>query len=262
MSDIKREFKYVITPDGYRIATWLSITTNTRAIVVLCHGITVDSTEGGLFNKFENILLSNNIGTIRFDFRCHGKSTGDPKDLTLYGEYLDLRSILNYENRRWSLPFVLLATSFSCSAVMRNIFEGNVSYKGVILWNPVINYQKTFLEPSTPWVKSILETRRDPSLPSWTYASIPGTKYFITKKLAREFKTDKTYIILKKLKLSSIGFHGNKDTKVPFRFLKEIAQRNENIEFHLLEGEGHGFKKKRGYVIEKTIMWIKEVIAE
>jgi len=260
MSNVEKEFTYVTTPDNKRIATWLSVPSDTRVIVVLCHGITVDSTEGGLFTNFEKTLLSNNFGVIRFDFRCHGESNGNPKDLSLYGEYLDLMSVLSYANKKWRLPFILLATSFSCSAVARNISEGKVPYRGVVLWNPVVNYQQTFLKPNTPWVESILETRKDLNLPQWAYARIPGTNYFITKRLAKEFETDKTHIILENLKHPAIGFHGNKDTKVPYRFLEEIARRNNNIEFHLLIGEGHGFKGKRDYVIEKTISWIKRVV--
>ena len=254
------EFTYVITPDGYQIATWVSVSSEAKAIVVLCHGITVDSTEGGFFIDFEKKLLSNDFGTIRFDFRCHGESEGEPKELTLYGEYLDLMSVIDYAKSKFNLPFILLATSFSCSAVIRNISERKLLYNGVILWNPIANYQKTFLEPSTPWVEKILKTSGDLTLPQWAYAQIPNTAYFITKKMVHEFEFDKTHMLLHDLKLPAIGFHGNNDTKIPYIYLKDIAERNSMLEFHLLDGEDHGFKTKRDYVVEKTISWIQKVV--
>lgn len=260
MNAIEKEFIQLVTVDGYKIATWISIPRRAKAVVVLCHGITVDSTEGGLFVNFEEKLLAQNLGAIRFDFRCHGKSDGTPRELTLYGEHLDLDIVTKYAKEKLDLPFILLATSFSCSAVVKKVSEGNLLCEGVVLWNPVVNYRDTFLEPSTPWVISILETCEDKDLPQWAYAKIPGTRYFITKELVKEFENDKTCQLLQKLAVPAIGFHGSKDIKIPYVFLEKVALKNQNLEFHLLKGEGHGFKGKRDYVIGETISWIERGI--
>lgn len=260
MRCVENEFAYVSTPDGHQIATWCSIPYKAQTILVLCHGITVDSTEGGLFIAFERILLNGNLGAVRFDFRCHGQSTGEPKDLTLHGEYLDLKGVIQHVEDKWDLPLVVLATSFSCSAVMKNITERSAAYNGLILWNPIVDYSRTFLEESTPWAASILETTSDPDLPSWAYARIPNTAYFITKELAAEFRADDTPVRLQNLDLPAIAFHGNRDTKVPYVYLEEIAQKNRTIEFHLLDGERHGFKGQRDWVMEKTVSWVRSMV--
>lgn len=257
---IEKKYVRLITPDGFSIATWISVAEEPKYSIILCHGITVDSREGGLFLSLEEELLKLNFVVVRFDFRCHGESAGEPKDLSLDGEYNDLNTVTNYTKSNLEIPIILLGTSFSCSAVMRNANEMMGDCKAIVLWNPIVDYKKTFLEPSTPWVQSIWNTKDSNELPNWAFAIIPGSKYFITKQMVNDFENDNTPGILETIQKPILAFHGNKDKKIPHQYLEEVAEKNSLIEFHILDGEGHGFKRMRGFVLKKTIEWLVEIL--
>jgi alpha-beta hydrolase superfamily lysophospholipase len=254
--------KWLKTPDGIKISTWIAKPNNPMAIILICHGITVDSTEGGFFLTFEKELVKNNIGVVRFDFRCHGKSEGLPKDLTLHGEYLDVDTVYSEIIENFNIPKFIEATSFSGSAVIKKFSEIEKECNGLILWNPILNYKETFLIPSTPWVASILETRNNISLPNWAYARIPGSNYYLTNKMVKEFMEDITLDLLINIRRPIVGFHGDSDTKIPYKYIVEASKNNPNIQINILKGEAHGFKGKRPFVMKKTIEWLIENIED
>lgn len=250
------ELIYLKTRDGFKIATFITSPDAPKALIILCHGITVDSSEGGFFIEFEKLLIENNYMVIRFDFRCHGKSSGLPEELTLLGEFIDIDTVYSFVRDNYNYPIYIEATSFSGSAVIKKFFYVESECNGLILFNPVINYKKTFLEPSTPWVKSILETSHLLKSDINLFANLPGTSYFITNEMINEFKNDKTIELLEKVSKPILAFHGENDTKIPYEFLKIISQGKKNIDFYLLKNEGHGFKGKRIFVMQKTIEWM------
>lgn len=65
---IEKKYVRLITPDGFSIATWISVAEEPKYSIILCHGITVDSREGGLFLSLEEELLKLNFVVVRFDF--------------------------------------------------------------------------------------------------------------------------------------------------------------------------------------------------
>lgn len=252
----KSKFLFLETRDGFKIATSITSPDFPKALVILCHGITVDSTEGGFFIEFEKLLIASNYIVVRFDFRCHGKSSGLPKDLTLSGEYIDIDTVFNFIKNNFNYPIYIEATSFSGSAVIKKFYNVEQDCRGLILFNPVINYKKTFLEPSTSWVKSILDTTNQINNDSGLFARLPGTNYYITSQMVNEFQQDETMELLMQLSKPILAFHGEIDTKIPYEFLSVISKKKNNIDFYLLENVGHGFKGKRTFVMEKTIEWM------
>jgi len=257
---VDKDERTFYTDDNLTIWSHWAIPRNHSGALVLCHGITVDSEEsGGIFLQYENELLTNNLAVVRFDFRCHGKSQGVPEDLTLYGEYLDVKKITNTVFEVFSCPIFIQATSFSGSPVIKRFAEVEASFAGLILWNPIIDYRRTFLEESTPWVQEILATRSDKNLPTWAYAKFPGSHYYITQRMVGEFRKDTTPERLKALESPILAFHGLNDNKIPYSFLLELSQGKPNIDLRLLENEGHGFKTNRPFVIRETIAWIKTI---
>ena len=51
-------------------------TKNTDKCIVLCHGITVDKDEGGIFTELARKLAEAGFTVFRFDFRGHEESEG------------------------------------------------------------------------------------------------------------------------------------------------------------------------------------------
>jgi hypothetical protein len=238
---------------------WYSVPENCHAIVILCHGITVDATEVGMFLELREILHAQGFGVIRFDYRCHGISSGAPEEFTLKGEQEDLETIISFAENTWDKQIAILGSSFACSSVIANTMGSDEIPAKIILWNPVVNYEKTFLESSTEWAASILATRDAESLPNWAYASIPNTKYYLTKKMVEEIRVDKTHEFLESSTIPILIFHGTKDTYVPFDVIEQIAHRNENIQLIVLPDEEHGFPGMRDLVYFQTTSRIKAI---
>ena len=126
-----------------------------RGTVVLAHGITVDKDESsgesgvGAFVELTDALRQRGYNVLRFDFRGHGES-GEPSErITVSGERLDLAASIAYAENRWSMPPALVAASFGAvSAVM--VAAERDDLPCLALWNPVLDFAKTFWEPVAP----------------------------------------------------------------------------------------------------------------
>ncbi|MEX2028334.1 MAG: alpha/beta fold hydrolase [Candidatus Curtissbacteria bacterium] len=61
--------------------------------IIFCHGTTMNKDRESIFTRVEPLLNERGFSTLRFDFRGHGKSSGDPTgDFTISGEITDLTS--------------------------------------------------------------------------------------------------------------------------------------------------------------------------
>jgi predicted alpha/beta-fold hydrolase len=84
---------YFKNKDGLKLCGILTKPTKeTKSCVVLCHGITVDKEEGGIFTKLAKKLANVGFAVFRFDFRGHGESERRSVDMTITGEERDLEN--------------------------------------------------------------------------------------------------------------------------------------------------------------------------
>jgi predicted alpha/beta-fold hydrolase len=85
------------TPDKIQIVGILSkAKKDNDKIIVLCHGLTVDKDEGGIFRQLSENLVENGFDCFRFDFRGHGESGGKQEEMTIAGELTDLLTVVNF----------------------------------------------------------------------------------------------------------------------------------------------------------------------
>lgn len=248
---------FIKTEDGTGLHLFGEPTLQSRGTVLLCHGLTADLHEGGFFDQFSASLQKANLSVVRFDFRGHGKSTGSSLDVTLSGEAMDAETVCTWlsSNRYRHQSLFVIGASFCCHSVIK--LAQNRKLAGLVLLNPVFDYQRTFTTPEAPWGQEILATRGDAQLPPNAYAMIPGSQFYFSKQLWSEMETDRTPRVAATLTCPIIAFHGDQDVKVPPQPIIDFAaQHPEIVDLHIRRDEGHGLKKDREELINSVTAWL------
>jgi pimeloyl-ACP methyl ester carboxylesterase len=120
------------------------------AAAVLVHGINTDLDEGGMYARLADRLADDGIGVLRFSFRGHGRSAGSARGVTIAGEMLDLEAAIAEARNRWrGVPLVLVASSMGAIAALETAHFTRPDF--LVLWNPVLDLRRTFVEPELPW---------------------------------------------------------------------------------------------------------------
>ena len=234
------------TKDGFLLDAVFNKIEGSKKGIIFAHGITVNKNDEGFFNRAE--VKSNDLGfsTIRFDFRAHGKSSGDSvSDFNISGELIDLETIVQFMKDEGIRDLNLAGASFGGG--ISALFAGrNVSQiKSLLLVNPVLDFEKTFLKPTTPWAKKYFENSLKQT-EKGGFAEIGSRKYKVGKKFLDELKTYKPYKELDRYRNPLLMIHGDKDTKVPCQVtidvFKSLANKNKRIE--IIKGSEYGFHEE------------------
>jgi len=247
----------ITTRDGFSLYALAEIPEHANATVILCHGITSDHHEGGLFDGLAKAFTAEGFCVVRFDYRGHGKSSGSSLDVSLEGEQTDLSAVYTAlrDSEKFPGRFAVVAGSFSCASAIRLSLSANLC--SLVLVNPVFDYFRTFIKPETPWGRGIEGTLNSPSLPVGARAEIPKQDFLISTKLWEEMERDITPVIAERLKVPTIAFHGDKDQKVPLQPLVDFARKNPGtMKLRIVPGEDHGLKATRPQVISETVNWV------
>jgi pimeloyl-ACP methyl ester carboxylesterase len=229
---------------------------NARKHLVLAHGITSDKDEGDVFVKAASALVAQGYTVLRFDFRGHGESKGRSNDMTLTGEFLDLIASIRRVNNSDSKSQVgVLAASFGAGPTLMFASIYQTILSAIVLWNPVLDYEKTFLKPKSAWAGSYFNDAGYRSLRSKGYLMLDDFK--IGKTLVEEMSSIRPFLLLKQASCPILTIHGDHDSKVPYEVSKEYATCSAGNDFVTLEGADHGFPtiKDLETAIEKSIEW-------
>lgn len=216
-----------------------------KKVIILLHGISSYKDEYLDFYKtLSEIFIQHDFATLRFDFRGHGESKEPPAEFTIASQIIDLSTVIKYIEKEKQYPSVdLLGCSFGAPPCIFASSLFNTKIDNVNLIAPILDYNKTFINPNTEWGKT-------------TFANIVEKTIFNNEKL---YMTDEFYVkgalvtemclinIENAIKLSEKKFtvmHGDCDDMVDCGISKEIAARNSNIELHIFENMEHGFTDK------------------
>src|SRR5262249_1911683 len=112
------------------------------------------STKPGLFDLLVERFRNAGLGTIRFDFRGHGRSAAVEGYVSIQSELADLRNVVSDAGRRNLDVAGMVACSFGACATSFFLTEDAASsIRCACLVNPVIRPFETFLEPGSPWAQ-------------------------------------------------------------------------------------------------------------
>ncbi|RSM74448.1 alpha/beta hydrolase [Amycolatopsis sp. WAC 01375] len=220
--------------------------------VVLVHGITADLEENGLFTALAPRLTAAGFAVLRFSFRGHGRSEGRPRDMTIAGELLDLRAVVESADG----PVSVVASSFG--AVSTTLSLVSLPVCRIVLWQPVLDLRRTFLEPELPRGVVLYSDRT--SLAENGFLDIEG-RFKLGAALFEEFaRLDPRGGFLAST-MPALVVHGSGDEHVSHDIARETALARPATDWHSLAGAGHGFGSTAREALDVTARWLSRVKA-
>lgn len=235
---------YFKNSDGLKLCGILTRPSiDNKKCIILCHGITVDKEEGGIFTNLANKLMEKGYVVFRFDFRGHGESEGNSIDLTVSGEKRDLEAAINFLQSLGYREFGIVAASFGAGATSIFVSE-NKNIKALVLWNPIIDYHD-ILNPKLPWTKANFDKEAMERLKKQGYTKIGSKKFKIGINFFPELRKLRPWEGLKNIKMPILFIHGNKDSYVPYKDSVKYSKLFQNAKLETIKGAGHGFHDKK-----------------
>ena len=250
------------TPDKTQIVGILSkAKKDNDKIIVLCHGLTVDKDEDGIFRQLSENLVENGFDCFRFDFRGHGESGGKQEEMTIAGELTDLLTVVNFIKNKNYKKIGLLGASFGGGICALFSSFNKDAILALVLWNPVLDYS-SWLFPKNNWHKKYFGQTAIERAEKFGFTEVGSRKFKLGIKLFNEIRFLKPYQELKKYKKPILFVHGDKDSYVDYqesiRFSKLLKAKLITI-----KDAEHGFQDKREWqekAINKTISFFKKFI--
>lgn len=229
---------------------------DTRGAVVLAHGITVEKNEDGFYTELAELLAAKGLQSLRFDFRGHGESGGRPEEMTIAGEIDDLAAAVNHLLKLGWPKVAVIGTSFGAGiAVLYAQRSANI-FSSLVLLAPVLDYQRTFLEPETEWAIECFTKE------AFDRAEITGILdlegFPLGQALIQEFKTLDPGQTLLNLTVPTLIVHGTEDSMVPYDVAQHVGSTYQHGKFLPIEGADHGFEDFTDQVFTEVTKWIIE----
>lgn len=231
------------------VGIWHASKEKSQKVIVLAHGITVDKDEDGIFVSLANSLFGKGFDVFRFDFRGHGESSGKSIDFNVDWEVEDLITVIKYVESCGYREIGLLGASYGGgSTAIYSAKHLSKTVKCLCLWNPVLNYDHTFLNPTLPWIKEKKDhMQKDIEEKGWTTL---GSRKFVLGKLFFEIMRKLfPYKLLNEIEIPSLIIHGTKDTKVPYEDSVENVKNLKRGTLLTIKGGEHGFHEDWEYKI-------------
>lgn len=206
--------------------------------VIMFHGFGANRIEYYYsFVKMSNILMKNNIASIRFDFLGHGESDGEFEDVTLSSEVNESMAIIDYTKK---LDFIdenninLLGMSFG--GVVASIVAGERKndINKLCMWAPAaavldeINIHKR------------LQGKSLDEIEEKGYLDFHGLK--VSQKLVEDINKSTIYQRACKFEKDVKIIHGDKDIIAPLKYSEKYREfYKQDIEIHIMKGADHSF---------------------
>lgn len=230
-----------------------------RGVVVQAHGINADMDEGGMFRRLAEGMTEEGFGVLRFSFRGHGHSDGGQRGATIAGEVLDLQAALDTAREGFGAPLSVVAASFGAVPTCLSLPYLEPALHSLVLWNPVLDLHRTFVEPSLPWAVENFGPAQQALLPSQGFFSVEGT-FEVGRVMFEEMRQYRPIDDFVGSRVPALVVHGDRDSAVPYDIARAAADARGNCDFHTVQGSDHGFdgREHEDEAITATISWLTE----
>ena len=227
------------TPDGLSLeAVHHDAGNDASATVLLAHGITRHM-DTEVYVRISDLLAEAGFHAVRFSFRGHGHSEGRPEGVTIAGERLDFESAFEHARTAFDGPYFVLAKSFGAVSTCLSLDALGEHLAGLVLWNPVLDVEGTFLEPTAPWGVRNFTGDKLRELEETGRLKIDG-EFAIGRVLYDEFHRYDPGAAFVDSDVPALVVHGDADDIVPYEDARRVAEA-ASADFYTIEGGDHGF---------------------
>jgi pimeloyl-ACP methyl ester carboxylesterase len=211
-------------------------------VVVLSHGIFVDSNENGRFPRLAALLSQRGLGSIAPDLPGHGSSPIASRDTTVSDMALTLRDVLGWTFEHCS-EVSLVASSFS-GALLSLIYDQGLGgqLSRLVMLNPVLDFDNVFLHAAMPEMAESFSPEGFDELAS-TGLFRPVPQFQMNREFVFEmqrFDVPEAYLRVDK---PHLVLHGTSDELVSYNRATEIISANPAAEFVPVPGGVHAFSQ-------------------
>lgn len=204
------------------------------------HGITETKDEYGKFYvDLARALNQAGFGTLRFDFRGHGESSGSSSDVSVVGDVLDVEASVRQLPPSAAHHLSFIATSFGAGPAILATASPGIRLTSLTLIAPVLDYRRTFLEPETDWGKEWFSPEALSQIN--TRGSLRLESYELSPRLLEEFRVIDPLAVLRRTRIPTLIIHGNRDSVVPFAVSSDAAREIGHLRLFTLKDADHGF---------------------
>ncbi len=236
---------YFETANNLKLCGILTFPRNkTAKCVVLCHGLTVDKEEDGIFTKLARKLAENGFFVFRFDFNGHGESDGNSIDMTVQNETEDIIAAFDYLKKRGFRNFGLVAASFAGGPASYFAKEFKKETKALVLWNSLIDYSSLII-PKNSWDREYWGKPAFERVEKFGFTEIGSGKFKVGSKLMQEIQKLEPWRELLDLYIPIVFVHGTNDEKVPYEDSVKYSKLVKNCSLVTIEGAEHGFHDRK-----------------
>lgn len=227
---------------GHSVPATLEHDQSKGHVVVLSHGIFVDRSENGRFDRLAAALASTNAASVRMDLAGHGLSEVQSKDATVESLALDLRDVI-----KWAQPnferVSIVASSFSGGLLSLLSDDSTIrSLSRVVLWNPVLDLRNVFTEAEMPEMAEMFSTSAMEELDNVGYF-YPVPHFQMSQAFVFGLNHYDVAGAYSRLRVPHLVLHGSSDELVSFEHASSIVQRNKSADLKVIEGGVHAFSQ-------------------
>ncbi|RJQ77663.1 alpha/beta fold hydrolase [Pseudonocardiaceae bacterium YIM PH 21723] len=243
--------------DGVLLDAAVHRAADPRGTVVQLHGITVDLDEGGMFVRLADQLAGSGFAVLRFSFRGHGNSGGTQRGMTIAGELLDLQAAVEYAAEHLPGPLTIIGSSFGAVSTALSLPWLGTRLVRLVLWNPVLDLRRTFVEPELPWGLENFSPVQQELLGTQGFLKIDDG-FEAGRVLFEEFERYRPLDNLLASSVPTLVVHGDQDSAVSYDIAKNAAAQKPNTEIHTVLGSDHGFdsREREDEAIAVTVDWL------
>lgn len=231
----------LLAEDNTRILGTLVEPKRVDAFVLLLHGITVNRNEYGNFYQIVSRELAKaGIGSLRIDFRGHGASPVASSAFTISSQLADTKAAIDWIVSKYpEAKLYIWGTSFGGPPALHEASRTR-GIAGVFLLAPVLDYVKTFLEPTTEWARQSFNSESLASARVTGKLMLDGT-FELGLPILEEMRRYDPKIWLSNCPSQVVIVHGQEDSMVPFSISKAAAQLSPSIDLIGIPAMDHGF---------------------
>ncbi|KKU91954.1 MAG: hypothetical protein UY21_C0008G0013 [Microgenomates group bacterium GW2011_GWA1_48_10] len=231
------------TKDNFELDVLYNKIEKAKGVIVFAHGMTVNKDDEGIFVRADKELQKLGFSTLRFDFRAHGKSQGESvTDFTISNELKDLDAIMAFVQNEGYSWIGLAGASFGGGVSALFAGQHQQLIQKLFLANPVLDYEKCFIKPTTTWAKKHFENIFE-RVEKEGYVKIGSRQFKAGRKLFEEASIYHPCETLKSYTNPLLIVHGDQDSKVAFQDVLDCFQDlpSTNKRFEKIEDSEHGF---------------------